>query len=67
MTVWEYKIEVGLRAFGGKPKPKEVQNVLDKFGEEGWELVSVLLLDLGDSKQDWWIYKRPVQMRKPKA
>jgi hypothetical protein len=66
MTVWEYKVETGKGLFGKtEPKPDQVRQHLDKIGEEGWELVTMLSLTL--SKEDLWIYKRPMPMRKPKA
>ena len=58
MTIWEYKIDVGL-AVSSKPKRDETLSTLNKCGEEGWELVALLPSQSTSDMLDWWIYKRP--------
>ncbi|MBM2825780.1 MAG: hypothetical protein HW402_1444 [Dehalococcoidales bacterium] len=65
MTVWEYQIDRGLYTFGGRLTPEELQERLNKRGEDGWELVSIL--SMTEPREDWWIFKRPMPTRKPKA
>ncbi len=67
-TIWEYKAIPALH-FGGTPQsePDELMRQLNKQGEEHWELVMFLSGDPNKSLNDLWIFKRPMEMRKPKA
>ena len=53
MTKWEYKIDRTTRY-----SPTSAEQELNRMGLEGWELVSIRLLDNGDT---WFWLKRPLE------
>jgi hypothetical protein len=67
MTIWEYKIEIGFPAPSGTLKSDQLLHRLNKIGEEGWELVSIFPTQPSGSKEDWFIFKRPMEIKKVKA
>ena len=49
--------------FGGKVQPDELRDVLNRFGAQGWELVSAFDTSVhqGASRDIIMILKRPIQ------
>jgi len=64
MAVWEYHIDYGVSVLDGKSKAAQIEQLLSTRGNEGWELINILLVDSDEGKQEWLIFKRP--MIKPK-
>ncbi len=63
MTIWEYQIDVGM-SLGGSTEANELQSQLDKRGQEGWELVTILPRSLTKETEILLIFKRPMAMKK---
>ena len=40
LTIWEYRIETFGKTFS-QPKDDELEEILDEWGEEGWEVIAV--------------------------
>ena len=59
-TKWEYNVvEVAIDV--ANPLPAIVQGTLQLAGADGWELVSVVNIDLGEGKANLiYHFKRPV-------
>ena len=53
MPKFEYKVDIRTPTV-----PKDDADILNKYGERGWELVAILKLAYGDNK---WIFKREIQ------
>jgi len=70
MPKWEYKvlfprIEIKIDRIkaieaGEKPELDSIAEVLNKYGQEGWELVSVGSTDMGRGEQPVAYLKRPL-------
>ena len=60
---WEYLVHTldSVDAFSsGEIRPREVQDVLNRHGQEGWELVSAFETDAGPGAMVVLTFKRPV-------
>jgi len=42
-----------------KPDVDSVQDVLNKWGEEGWELVNIQTIEIDDEESVYAYFKRP--------
>ena len=62
MAIWEYKVDEGI-SFGGKLKAEQLQEYLNKQGEETWELVAFLPGNPNEERPDLWVFKRPTPMK----
>ena len=63
MAVWEYQVDYGV-SLGGAPKASEFRQHLNKRGEEGWELGTVIPVETADGKQIWLVFKRPIPAKR---
>jgi hypothetical protein len=63
MTIWEYQIDVGM-SLGGSTEAKELQSQLDKRGQEGWELVTILPRSITKETEMMLIFKRTLAVKK---
>ena len=59
MTIWEYQIDVGM-SLGGSTESNELQAQLEKRGQEGWELVTILPRSITKQTEMMLIFKRRV-------
>jgi len=65
MTKWEYNVvsvsaHSGLLNMGGF-EPEKLGTALDRLGEDGWELVSVVVLD-----RDGWANEVVATLKRPR-
>lgn len=65
MAICEYKVDEGI-SFGGKLKAEQLQEYLNKQGENSWELVAFVLGDPNEGRSDLWVFKRPMPMKSAK-
>lgn len=66
---WEYKLVtashdmwtelINARMENRKPDVDCVQDVLNEWGEEGWELVNVQTIEIDDEESIYAYFKRP--------
>lgn len=66
---WEYKLVtasfdmwtelVKARMENRKPEIDSVQDVLNEWGEEGWELVNIQTIEIDDEESVYAYFKRP--------
>ena len=58
MPEWEYYVHHGLRLTANEPLKTETQQLLNKIGENGWEMVSVFPSQDQDVNTFIGIFKR---------
>jgi hypothetical protein len=63
MTIWDYKVDQGIH-LGGKAKAEDLQKYLNKQGEEQWELIAFLAGNPNEGREDLWVFKRPMPVKK---
>jgi len=65
VTKWEYKVEPYEPTEKAGYDPGELTKALNKLGEQGWELASLIRDESGDTEHDVWytftlFLKRPL-------
>jgi len=56
---WEYRIET-FGTYWSRPKDENLQDTLDEWGEEGWDVISVYAASTGE--RITVVAKRPLSM-----
>lgn len=64
MTRWEYRTETtAVEGTVNRNMDEMTNDWLNQFGAEGWELVSITTLNVGNgltSRRAWLVFKRPL-------
>jgi hypothetical protein len=59
-SAWDGAAQRDFLFYNGAVRPySELDEILNEFGDKGWELVSTMTTGGGDLKEDTLIFKRP--------